>query len=157
MSADGTSFVRKAGASRLGVLLIGRVISPLQRWLHRLSRGRLSLTGAAPVLLLTTTGRRSGKPRTIPLFYLRDGERIVVCNVTPPSERINPWTLNLRADPRASIQIRGDPAAYRGRSATADEVDRYWPALVGTWPAYRRFYEQGGKRSIFVLEPDAAP
>ena len=60
------------GSDRLGVLVVGRVVSPLQRALYRASGARLSLTGRAPVLLLTTTGRRTGLPRTVPLFYVHD-------------------------------------------------------------------------------------
>lgn len=148
---------RRAGGSRLGVTLIGRVVSPLQRWIYKLTGGRLSLTGRAPVLLLTTRGRKTGRARTVPVFYLRDGERIIVCNATPPFERTNPWTLNLRATPDASVQIRNNIIQCRAREATNDEIARYWPALIEIWPAYRRFFEQGGKRSIFVLEPTGAP
>ncbi len=150
----GFGLARKAGGSRLGVVLIGRVVSPLQRRLYRASKGRLSLTGRAPILLLTTTGRRSGRARTVPLFYLRDGDRIVVCNVTPPFERTNPWTLNLAADPRAGVQIGGRTFPCRAYPASEDEIAEYWPALIEIWPAYRRFFEQGGKRSIFVLHPN---
>lgn len=145
--------VRDVGASRLGVFLIGRVVSPLQRWVYEVSKGRLSLTGRAPVLLLTTTGRKSGKPRTVPLFYVRDGDLIIVCNVTPPFERTNPWTLNLRAIPLASVQIRGEKIRCRTRAATDEEMARYWSSLTDIWPAYQRFFDQGGKRSVFVLDP----
>jgi hypothetical protein len=58
--------------------------------------GCVSLTGRRPVLLLTMTGRRSGQ---IPLFFLRNGDDLVVCNVRPPSERPNPWPLNIRTNP----------------------------------------------------------
>lgn len=145
--------VRRAGSSRAGVRIIGRVVSPVQRWLYRLSGGRVSLTGRAPILLLTTTGRKTGRPRTVPLFFVRDGPNIVVCNVTPPFERTNPWTLNLRADPTAWVQIGGDRFPCEAREATAPEVDRLWGHLIRIWPAYQRFYNQGGKRSIFLLEP----
>ena len=149
----GIELARRAGSSRLGVLMIGRVVSPIQRWLYRASGGRLSVTGRAPVLLLTTTGRKSGKPRTVPLFYVRDGDLIVVCNVTPPFERTNPWTLNLRAIPSATVQIRNEVIRCRARQATDEEIERYWTKLTVLWPAYQRFFDQGGNRSIFVLEP----
>jgi deazaflavin-dependent oxidoreductase (nitroreductase family) len=93
-----------------GVLAIGRLISPAQRRLYRSTGGRLSLTGRAPVLLLTTTGRRTGIERTVPLLYLRDGDRLVVCNVNPGFERTNPWVLNLRAHPRARVQWAATPS-----------------------------------------------
>lgn len=147
-------FAQRLGGTRLGVLVIGRVVSPLQRQLYRSTGGRLSLTGRAPVLLLTTTGRRTGKARTVPLLYLRDGDRVVICNVNPGFERPNPWVLNLRAQPRAQVQIGRDTIPVRARPVSGNELDRYWPGLAKLWPAYQAFYDRGGKRSVFVLEPD---
>lgn len=143
---------RLLGGTRWGVLAIGRVISPLQRQLYRMTGGRFSLTGGAPVLLLTTIGRRTGRARTVPLLYLRDGERLVVCNVNPGFERTNPWVLNLRAQPDARVQVRGDVFDVVGREASPAELERNWPRLTKMWPAYQTFYEQGGKRSVFVLD-----
>jgi F420H(2)-dependent quinone reductase len=137
----------------VGVLAIGRIVSPLQRQLYRRTGGRLSLTGRAPVLLLTTTGRRSGQARTVPLFYLRDGGRLVICNVDPGFERPNPWVLNLRAAPHAQVQVGRDTAGVRARPASEDELDGYWPRLTKMWPACQDFYDKGGQRSVFVLEP----
>jgi F420H(2)-dependent quinone reductase len=142
------------GGTRVGVLAIGQIVSPLQRELYRRTGGRLSLTGRAPVLLLTTTGRRSGKARTVPLLYTRDRDRLVICNVNPGFERPNPWTLNLRTGPHARVQIGRNTASVRARPASEDELDRYWPQLTKIWPAYQDFYDKGGKRSVFVLEPD---
>lgn len=142
------------GGTRLGVLAIGRIVSPLQRRLYRSSGGRLSLTGRAPVLLLTTTGRRTGTARTVPLFYLRDGDRLVVCNVNPGFEQPNPWTLNLRASPHARVQVGRDTTSVRARAASEHELASYWPQLTRIWPAYQAFYARGGRRSVFVLEPD---
>jgi F420H(2)-dependent quinone reductase len=145
----------RIGGTHLGVLVIGRVVSPLQRWLYRLTGGRISLTGRAPVLLLTTTGRRTGKARTVPLLYVRDGDRMVICNVNPGFERPNPWILNLRAQPRAQVQIGSDTIPVRARPASANELDQYWPRLARLWPAYQTFFDRGGKRSVFLLEPDS--
>jgi deazaflavin-dependent oxidoreductase (nitroreductase family) len=150
-------FVRLAqrlGGTRLGVLAIGRLVSPLQRELYRRTGGRLSLTGRAPVLLLTTTGRRTGQARTVPLLYIRDADRFIICNVNPGFEQPNPWILNLRAEPHAQVQIGRGTASVRARAASAGELDRYWPQLTKMWPAYLAFYAKGGKRSVFVLEPD---
>lgn len=144
---------QRLGSTRLGVLAIGRVISPLQRWLYVKSGGRVSLTGRAPVLLLTTTGRRTGLARTVPLLYAGDGDRLVVCNVNPGFERPNPWILNLHADPRARVQLRRDVFDVTAGEAPAAEVERYWPRLTRIWPAYQAFYDKGGKRSVFILQP----
>jgi len=148
-------FARRLGGTRLGVLAIGRVISPVQRHLYRWTGGRISLTGPAPVLLLTATGRHTGRARTVPLFYIRDGHRLVICNVNPGFERPNPWTLNLHADPHARVQIGRDIITVRARTAADHELDRYWPKLTEIWPAYQIFYDKGGKRTLFILEPDS--
>lgn len=145
--------IQRIGRTRVGVLLIGHVISPVQRRLYRLTGGRISLTGGAPVLLLTTTGRRSGVPRSVPLLYLRDGDCLVICNVNPGFERPNPWTLNLRAEPRAQVQVGRETSSVISHEATGDELARYWPQLRQIWPAYEIFYRDGGKRSVFILEP----
>ncbi|MGY1615822.1 nitroreductase/quinone reductase family protein [Geodermatophilus sp. SYSU D00691] len=145
--------VRRLGATRTGVWVVGHVVSPVQRELYRRTGGRVSVTGSAPVLLLTTTGRRTGRGRTVPLLYLRDGDRLVVCNVNPGFERTNPWVLNLRADPHARVLVGRHSSPVTARPATTAEADRYWPRLLSLWPAYRTFADRGGERSIFVLEP----
>jgi deazaflavin-dependent oxidoreductase (nitroreductase family) len=109
---------RRLGSIRWGMLGIGHVVSPLQRRLYRITGGRFSLTGSAPVLLLTTIGRRTGRERTVPLLYLRDGERLVVCNVNPGFERTNPWVLNLRAQPHARVQVRREVFDVVAREAS---------------------------------------
>ena len=112
------------------------------------------MTGHAPVLLLTTRGRRTGRPRTVPLFYVRDGGRLVVCNVNPGFEHPNPWTLNVRADRHVRIELDGNTRRMTAHEASDDELTQYWPQLTRIWPAYQTFYDQGGQRSVFVLVPD---
>ena len=146
------SLLNRIGATRAGTWLIAHVASPLQRRLLVATRGRVSLTGRRPVLLLTTTGRRSGRPRTIPLFFLRDGDDLVVCNVRPPAERPNPWPLNVRANPNVSVQIGRVTEQRVAREARGQEVEKYWRHLVKLWPAYERFFADTHERAIFVLQ-----
>jgi deazaflavin-dependent oxidoreductase (nitroreductase family) len=140
------------GATRAGTWAIAHVVSPLQRRLLVATRGRLSITGSRPVLLLTATGRRSGQPRTVPIFFVRDGDDLVVCNVRPPHERPNPWPLNVRANPNVSVLIDGVTEERVAREAGAEEVERYWPRLVEIWPAYATFFAESHERAIFVLQ-----
>jgi F420H(2)-dependent quinone reductase len=88
----------------------------------------------APRLLLTTRGRHTGQERTVPIFYLREGDRLIICNVNPGFEHPNPWTLNLRAHPVAHVQVGSGRGTYQAREATEAEVERYCPRLVRIWP-----------------------
>ena len=144
----------RSGDSVKPALVCGQSSTSSRLWIAASTGGRRVSTGRplGPILLLTTTGRRTGKERTNPAFYLRDGERLVICNANPGFERPNPWTLNLRANPLARVQIGQEISTYRAREATDEEVERYWPCLVKMWPAYQTFYDRSGQRSIFVLE-----
>ncbi len=147
---------KKIGATRLGVWMIKHIISPLDRWLYRLTGGKMLSTGAplSPVLLLTTTGWKSGKERTIPVFYLQDKDRLIVCNVNPGFEKTNPWVLNLRARPKAYVQVGSERYPCQARLATPSEIEQYWPLLVRMWPAYQTHFERSGKRTVFILEKE---
>jgi deazaflavin-dependent oxidoreductase (nitroreductase family) len=144
-----------AGGTALGVWAIKHIISPLDRRLYRWIGGRGIALGRslAPRLLLTTTGRRTGLERTVPIFYLRDGDRLIICNVNPGFEHPNPWTLNLRAHPEARVRMGATSGTFHAREASAEEVTQYWPRLVRIWPAYQTHFDRSGQRAIFVLEP----
>lgn len=148
--------IYQLGATNFGVWAIKNLVSPFQSYIYRMSEGRAlsSLGPGKDVLLLTTKGRRTGKDRTVPVFYLLDGEVIVICNVRPKSERTNPWVKNLRHHSFAQLQIGEEKAKYKAREATVDEINRLWPRLIDLWPAFAVHYENGGHRSIFILEQD---
>jgi deazaflavin-dependent oxidoreductase (nitroreductase family) len=148
------TLTQKIGASRLGVWTIKHIVAPLDRLTFRLTGRPWFGARVAPVPLLTTRGRRSGRAHVTPLIYLREAGRFVVCNVNPGFERINPWVLNLDAHPEAEIGLGGRRQRVVARKATVGEVEAYWPRLLAIWPAYQEFYSRGGKRTIFVLEPD---
>lgn len=146
--------IDRLGATRAGVWAIKHLVSPLQRWVYRSSKGRVfsSVGSGRKVLLLTTKGRRTGRDRTTPIFYLRDGESVVICNVNPGFERTNPWVINLRANPVAQLQIGQDIGQYRAREATEAEIGHLWPRLIEIWPTYQAHYERSGRRAVFILE-----
>ena len=128
----------------------------MDRVLYRLTRGKVcSTAGVAPLILLTTTGRRSGKPRTTPVMFIRDGDRFVVSSENFGQQRPAAWPLNLLADPRATVELGAERVECRARLLGEEEADRYWPRLVEVWPAHESYRSRSGKRHTFVLEPQS--
>jgi deazaflavin-dependent oxidoreductase (nitroreductase family) len=131
-----------------------RVGAPLDRFLYRLTGGRVNSTaGVVPLILLTTTGRRTGRKRTTPVMYIRDGERFVVSSENFGQERPAAWPLNLMSEPRATVQVGTETVECRARLLSDEEADRYWDRLVAAWPAHETYRARCGKRHTFVLEP----
>ena len=148
--------VQRIGHARASAALIRAVGARLDGALYRLSGGRIKVTGRdIPVLLLTTTGRRSGQPRTTPVMFIRDGERFVVSSESFGQQRRAAWPLNLDANPRASVQLGRRRFDVTARRATDTELTAYWPRLVEVWPAHETYLERSGQRHTFVLEPSA--
>lgn len=90
----------------------------------------------AAVLLLTTTGRRSGVKRTTPLIYGARGDDYVVVASRGGADEHPAWYLNLVADPEVEVQVRADRFAARARTATGEERAELWKQAVQRWPAY---------------------
>ena len=148
---------RWLGHRRWFAALARPVMAPVDRALYRLSRGRVSIGGAvAPVLLLTTTGRRSGKPRTTPLIYIRDGADFVVSSEDFGQDRPAAWRLNLVADGRAIIQVRDEVIRCRGELLSDAEAERYWGRLTEVWPAHETYRRRSGQRHTFILRAERA-
>jgi deazaflavin-dependent oxidoreductase (nitroreductase family) len=105
-------------------------------------------------VLLTTTGRRSGKRRTVPLCSFRDGENVVVIGSYGGLDRPPAWSLNLQADPRAELEDGRERRQVDARVAAPDERARLWAAVTAQAPGYLE-YERRTDRQIPVvlLEP----
>jgi deazaflavin-dependent oxidoreductase (nitroreductase family) len=106
--------------------------------------------GGTTVLLLTTTGRRSGASRTTPLIYGRDGDNYVVVASKGGADEHPAWYLNLQKDPEVEVQVLGDRFTARARAATDEEKLRLWQAAVERWPAYAD-YQRRTERDIPVV------
>ena len=119
--------------------------------IQRISGGQLlGRVVGMPVLLLTTTGRRSGKPRTTPLTFLRDAADLVVIASNGGSDRAPDWCLNLERNPRAVVQIGAERLAVTARTASAAERERLWVEITAAYSGYAR-YQQRTAREIPVL------
>lgn len=110
-----------------------------------------------PVLLLTTTGRRSGRPRTTPLTYFRDGRDLVVIASNGGSDRPPAWSLNLEHDPRARVRIGSATIAVTAATATPEERARLWPTITAVHPGYAAYQRKTTRRiPVLLLTPDGA-
>ncbi len=102
------------------------------------------------ILLLTTTGRSSGKPRTTPLIHRTDGERWVVVASKGGAPAHPSWYENLRADPHALIQVQSEEIPVLATTAAGAERTRLWALLAEAWPAYDD-YQRKTDREIPVV------
>jgi F420H(2)-dependent quinone reductase len=138
-----------------GLRWTGKLNTPI----YRLSGGRLmNKVGDGPVLLLTTTGRKSGEARTAPVLYLRRGDDLVLIDTNGGNEKLPGWSHNLRAKPEAEVEIGRHKQSVRARVAEGAERDELWRACN---EQYGGFDEYVGwlKRtpSVWVLEPATIP
>jgi F420H(2)-dependent quinone reductase len=124
--------------------------------LYRLSGGRIGgRINRAPVLLLTTTGRKSGqRQRTAPVVYLADGQNLVVIGSNAGHSRTPAWSLNLKANPDADVEVRRERRPVRARVAEGQERADLWRKHNEQYSGFDE-YEARTDRDIalFVLEP----
>jgi F420H(2)-dependent quinone reductase len=122
---------------------------------YRLSEGRVAgRVGSAPLCLLTTTGRRSGRPRTVPLLHLRDGDNYVVAASRGGMSTHPAWYLNLRANPAAIVRTGSKVERVTGQDATAEERERLWPALSAVYPHFSSYQMRTSRLiPVVVLRP----
>jgi deazaflavin-dependent oxidoreductase (nitroreductase family) len=141
-------------STRAGSWLV-RTATPLDRRLLLRSRGRLTLLGpvGAPMLLLTTTGAKSGLPRTTPLLYWRDAGRLYVVGSNFGQERHPAWSANLLADPRATVTIGGTDVPVTARVVGGEESARAWQGFVAQARTYAAYRERTDRElRVFALE-----
>lgn len=132
-----------------------RVMGAAHKLLYRATGGRVATRiWGLSVLLLTTRGRKTGRPRTTPLCFLRDGDDFVVVASNGGMDWFPSWWLNLLREPQATIQIGRTRRPIRARQATPEERDRLWTQLTSIAPGYLR-YEARTSRPIPVgiLQP----
>ena len=94
------------------------------------------LWNGATSLLLTTTGRKSGEPRTSALIFAADGDDFLVVASMGGAPQHPSWYLNLTANPEAEVQVKADHVAVTARTASDDEKPRLWKIVTEQWPNY---------------------
>lgn len=135
-----------------------RGLSKAHLAVHRVTKGRvLGSVAGMPVLLLTTTGRRSGKARTTPLTFFRDGIDLVVIGSNGGADRPPDWSLNLQQTPRAVVEIGTDKLVVTARPASGQQRDRLWAVITATYAGYARYEERTTRRIPVVLLTPEGP
>lgn len=122
---------------------------------YKLSRGRIGGTAyGAPIALVESIGRKSGKRRTHPLITRPDGENLVLVASKGGIDRHPDWYLNLMANPETTVWWKGRGRRMRARDASAGERERLWPLMVETYRPYASYQRRTERRiPVVVLEP----
>jgi F420H(2)-dependent quinone reductase len=119
------------------------VFVTLNVWLYRLSGGRvMGKMGRAPILLLTTTGRKSGRKRTVPLLYVQDGGTFVIVASFAGSPKHPAWYLNIEANPKVELQVGSERFVGVARRASTEQKARLWPSLLAVYPQYAEYQKR---------------
>jgi deazaflavin-dependent oxidoreductase (nitroreductase family) len=114
----------------------------LGAWLLRRTRGRLVRLWRRRALILTTTGRRTGLPRTVVVQYFPDGAGMVVVAANSGLPTHPAWYLNLSAHPRAEVEVDGRTLPVRAEVLPTEEADAWWPRVLQAAPDYARFRQR---------------
>jgi deazaflavin-dependent oxidoreductase (nitroreductase family) len=135
---------------------LGLRVLALHQFVYEVSGGWIGeRIGKAPMLLLRTTGRKTGRPRTAALLYHRDGGTYVVVGSKGGSDVPPAWLLNLEAAPDVGVQVGTKRFAARAHVASAEEQRRLWPEMTRLWPQYDRYQSQTSRLiPLIILEPE---
>ncbi len=130
-----------------------RTFSGVHAAMYRLTKGAAS-NPHWPMLVLTVTGRKSGKSRDVPLVYVRDGDSYVVAAAYGGSAVDPAWWLNLKARPRAEVLTDGTRLTVEAAPATERQRADLWPRLVDMYPYFAEYQRRTARQiPVVVLTP----
>ncbi len=133
--------------------LAPRIDPPLLRW----TGGRVSSVYPVPVMLLTTTGAKSGQPRTLPLLYINDGDSILLIASNYGKTSHPAWYRNLVANPKVEVLAGKKSGTYTATEITdAAERDRAWDLALDTYAGYGDYEGRAGDRTIPLIRLERA-
>lgn len=146
------------GLDRPSTRSVIRAMSRLHTRLYRASGGRIgkhwrigpAVRKPVPVCLLTTTGRKSGQPRTVPLIYLTDGSNVILVASQGGRPENPQWYGNVTADPKVQIEIGRRRSDWLARTASGPERARLWPIIVEAYADFAS-YQSWTEREIPVV------
>lgn len=150
--------LRRVAGSGPGSWLFARVLHRIDRPVYRLTRGRhtfASVLSGIPVVMLTTTGARSGQPRTVPVLGLPTPDGLAVIASNFGQHRQPAWYYNLRANPEGSVAVDGQSRRFRAVEAEGDRRGRIWDEGLRVYPGWSQYERRVANRriAVFVLDP----
>lgn len=151
--------MQRVGASTAGAWVFQRTLYRVDRPLHRWSDGRLTVPGlltGLPVIMLTTTGAKSGLPRTMPVAGIPYGDDLAVLGTNYAQAPTPGWVFNLLANPHATVAWKSRTRRVRARLVPPEEMDGVWQAseaVYSGFPMYRGRIADSRDVKAFVLEP----
>jgi len=151
---------QRIAASGAGAWVFQRTLYPIDKMLYKRTDGRLTVPGlmaGLPVIMLTTTGAKSGEPRSMPLVGIPLGDDLAVIGSNYGQQRTPGWVYNLEADPSATVSFRDRSVEVTARAASDDEADEAFEIAASFYPGYGKYRARASHRTIrvFVLEPSA--
>ncbi|MGH2824236.1 MAG: nitroreductase family deazaflavin-dependent oxidoreductase [Thermoleophilaceae bacterium] len=132
-----------------------RTLHHIDRLVYRLTRGRatfVSWVAGLPIVMLTTTGAKSGRLHTLPLVALPEGDRLVVIASNYGQYRNPAWYHNLRANPRTIIAFEGVTREVMARELEGDERERHYARGIEIYPGWTQYRKRASHRRIPVME-----
>lgn len=135
-------------------LLYARILPPIDRAVSRITGNTMTFAGLVTglqVLLLTTTGARTGAQRTQPVLYVREGDDFVVIASNWGQERNPSWYYNLRANPRAKVTLSGATSDVIAREVTGQQRDLYWQQGCRMYPAWNIYKARAPRREFPIM------
>lgn len=133
-----------------------RLMTAVNVWVYRLTGGRLGGTflRGAPICLVTTTGKRSGQPRTVALLYLADDADVVLVASKGGMAKSPAWYFNMLANPEVDVQIATTTRRMRARRASDAEKAALWPRLVAMYHDYDDYQKRTTRNiPVMILSP----
>lgn len=152
--------VERFAYTRAGTWLILNVASRLDPQVNQLTGGRVSVASliGLPLVLLTTTGAKTGLQRTVALVFFSKGDNIILIASNGGKAKHPAWYHNLRAHPQAQLYIRGKSQTCVAREAEGDEREVLWAEAVRVYAGYEAYQQRARDRRIpvMVLSPQTS-
>jgi deazaflavin-dependent oxidoreductase (nitroreductase family) len=149
--------IQKLASSRPGAWFFSRTQHHFDQAFLKLTNNKATMTSilsGLPVVILTSTGAKSGRPRTVPLLCIRDdaepGKMAIVASNW--GQHHHPaWYYNLKANPQATCAIKGQMGNYMSHEAEGDEYDKFWQLAMDTYIGFPLYQKRAGSRHIPIM------